>query len=105
MTSPSPQNSLIRVLGQYNLTLPKNAIEWRVCFDPGGHAGVTGTHGLHGTVTELITDGIVSWFLLGDHETLFFGHHGNFEPEPAPPSKRQPKPLKPELLAMMDDLD
>lgn len=105
----SASNSLIRVIGDYGVTLPRNAIEWRVCYNPQGSPGQPGQHILHGQVTQLVTDGIVSWFLLGDHQTIFFGHKANFEPDkeesdpslPKLPRKHISKPITdPKLIAL-----
>jgi hypothetical protein len=95
-----PNDKLIACLSEYQITLPRNAIEWRLCYAEGDEP-LIGEHILHGLVRCLMTDGVVAWFLLGDHETLFFGHLSNFESErlakeyipratkPKQPSKRQ----------------
>lgn len=99
-------NTVTSLMSRYGITLPRNAIEWRVAFNPEGTAGQPGIHILHGQVTELLTDGLVSWFLLGDHQTIFFGHKENFEPEIPEPKPRTfgPRPLSPKLqaLALLD---
>ena len=72
---PEPEDGqgLIDLLGRFNLTLPRNAIEWRV-------SGKSGTHTALGfTVKMLCTDGVVAWFLLGNGVTTMFGHLSNFE--------------------------
>lgn len=121
----SPNNPLISVLEEFGITLPANAVEWRVCGSklpavgahrdiatPVQHIGrfILGEHFLHGTVSMLATDGVVAWFLLGDHKTVFFGHVRNFKPEVEPkvftprPAASAPKgPTKRQLeLTEMD---
>lgn len=105
MQKATNQNSLIGLLSTYGLTLPRNAIEWRVCRNLEGQPGISGHHILHGLVTQLLTDGIVCWFLLGDHETLFFGHESNFVPAndqiERPARKHSSKPITdPKLIAL-----
>lgn len=106
----APQAPLLfQLLRQYSITLPQNAIEWRVCLNLEKEIGISGQHILHGLVTQLLTDGIVCWFLLGDHETLFFGHESNFEPAndqiERPARKHSSKPITdPRLIALaMED--
>lgn len=107
----NPNNPLISVLSEFGITLPANAVEWRVAgpklpavgehrdlCTPVQHLGrfVLGTHFLHGTVSMLATDGVVAWFLLGDHSTVFFGHVRNFVPQEEPKAFF-PRPKVPQL--------
>lgn len=73
-------NSLIAVLSQYNLTLPRNAHEWRVPSEPqsGYISGITNT-----SVKLLCTDGILGWFTWDDG-TVILGHMQYWEPSIEP---------------------
>jgi len=87
---PNDGYSILPVLERYNLTLPKNAIEWRVAMKHGSHSVYVGA------VTLLLTDGVLGWYLLGD-ETCFLGHLGNFtedEEEKAPSEAQGPRLAK-----------
>lgn len=68
-------NSLIRVLAQHNLTLPRNAHEWRVPPEPtsGYILGITSTE-----VTLLCTDGVLGWFAW-DNGQVILGHMQRWE--------------------------
>ncbi len=68
-------DSLVRIMTTYGITLPANAIEWRVKEAKGTLPA------FNYSVTLLVTDGILGWFLLGDGETLFYGHLAAFVPD------------------------
>lgn len=65
---------LMTILRQYNLTLPRNAMEWRTPTEPtsGYITGIT-----TGSVRLLCTDGIVAWFAHSD-DSILFGHTQHF---------------------------
>lgn len=72
------QDDLIGVMARYNLTLPRNAAEWRVAYGKDGQDVRGELRGIvTGEVRLLCTDGVVAWFVLGDGETVLFGHLGN----------------------------
>lgn len=72
------QNDLIRVMERYRLTLPRNAAEWRVAYGPNGSNIFGDMPGItNGKVRLLCTDGLMAWFLLGDGETVLWGHLAN----------------------------
>lgn len=101
---PRANFAFVKIIGHYGISLPKNAIEWRLCRNSDNEIGIVGNHSIHGLVTHLITDGIVSWFLLGDHETLFFGHASNFEPSvEEKPKAKGPRKLSQALLNLADE--
>lgn len=83
MTSSSRDDALISILRDFNLTLPRNAMEWRVPLEEtrGYIQGIT-----IGSVRLLCTDGIVAWFGHSDGSTLF-GHMQHFvaDREASPP--------------------
>lgn len=90
-------DSLIRVCAGFGLTLPKNAMEWRVPTKP-----ARGKLPSFNCEAELLcTDGIVAWFAVDGKP--FFGHLAAFAVN-APP-KAESKPSKAsalaELLAML----
>lgn len=67
---------ILTIMLRHGLTLPSNAIEWRA------KAYIKGAlTPLFSRVFLIATDGVVAWFLLGDRETLFFGHLSNFVEE------------------------
>ena len=70
----SRSDSLIRVCARFGLTLPKNAMEWRVPTEPA--RGKLSNFNME--VELLCTDGIVAWF--GTNDKPFFGHLAAFEP-------------------------
>lgn len=78
-SKPEPEDGqrVIDVMKRYAITLPANAIEWRVW------NGRKGSHPLFNTpIALLLTDGVVAWYLL-DSGVPFFGHLSNFtEDEP-----------------------
>ena len=93
---------------KYGITLPKNAIEWRVPPEPqsGYIRGITTC-----SISLLLTDGIVGWFAYDDGTTLF-GHMQHFERDKetkeriakasAGPRKHSKKPLNPNIQADID---
>lgn len=75
---PGDGAKLIEVMGRYALTLPRNAAEWRVAYGKDGQDVRGELRGIvMGEVRLLCTDGVVAWFVLGDGETVLFGHLGN----------------------------
>lgn len=63
--------ALMNILRNYNLVLPKNAVEWRATRNPNTHEFRKGSHKqLFSTLTLLCTDGVVAFALLGDNETI-----------------------------------
>jgi hypothetical protein len=97
---PGAGDSLMRMLEKFSLTLPANAIEWRV-------KNLVGRlPQFNKSVTLLLTDGIVAWFLLDD-QTPFFGHLAAFEERRASrekdmtPSIRKPKSKRQQILALL----
>lgn len=84
---PGDGQNLIDVMREFNITLPRNAAEWR-------RADARGTlPAFNHTVRVLATDGVVAWFLLGDGRTTFFGHLAAFVPEKKAQSEKQWKQL------------
>ncbi len=71
----SKDDAIVRVMTTYGITLPANAIEWRVKETKGTLPS------FNYSVMLLATDGILGWFLLGDGETLFYGHLKAFVPD------------------------
>lgn len=67
----SRDDALIRAVAQHGLTLPRNAVEWRVDSRKGT------LNGLNLCVRLICTDGVVAWALTGDERT-FFCHLSNF---------------------------
>lgn len=85
--------ALLSVMARHRITLPRNAIEWRVPVEKttGYIQGIT-----LGSVELLCTDGIVAWFGFSDGTTLF-GHMQHFVTDvkktysgPRKPSSTQP---------------
>jgi hypothetical protein len=69
----SRSDSLIRVCAKFGLTLPKNAMEWRVPTEP-----ARGKLPSFNCEAELLcTDGIVAWFAVNGKP--FFGHLAAFD--------------------------
>lgn len=101
LATEKPQ-TMIQLMAAYGLTLPSNAIEWRIQWDEVAKLPPRGKlKPLFAKVYCLATDGVVAWFLLADRATLFHGHLGNFERERAETTSRQPaaKASKPLLSA------
>ncbi len=74
------QDDLIRVMETYGLTLPRNAQEWRVSRDAHGERIKGELVGiLVGQVEVLCTDGLLAYFLLGNGETVIYGHLANLK--------------------------
>lgn len=96
----SRSDSLIRVCAEFGLTLPKNAMEWRVPTEP-----ARGKLSSFNCEAELLcTDGIVAWFAVNGKP--FFGHLAAFDAnkkESDAKSKSKPSKAKAfeELLAML----
>lgn len=101
------QDGLIDLMARYRLTLPRNAADWRRAYGKDG-ADVTGElPGIaSGKVKLLCTDGLLAWFLLGDGETVLWGHLANFvedKPDKQPREAgmgRQPRSAKGVALAL-----
>lgn len=93
-------DKLIRVCAEFGLTLPKNAMEWRVPTEP-----ARGKLPSFNCEAELLcTDGIVAWFAVNGKP--FFGHLAAFDAnkkESEAKSKSKPSKAKAfeELLAML----
>lgn len=82
-------DSLVAVLCQFNLTLPRNAHEWRVPPEPesGYILGVT-----HTSVRLLCTDGILGWFAWDDGSVIL-GHMQRWEKDEVPKEKKSKKKI------------
>lgn len=91
------KNSLIRILAEYNLTLPRNAHEWRVPVEPesGYILGVTTT-----SVKLLCTDGILGWFTWDDGQVIL-GHMQRWE---ADKEEKERKPALTKLSKLVDQI-
>lgn len=91
---------LIAVCAKWQLTLPRNAMEWRSPAKP-----TFGTLPSFNCEAELLcTDGIVAWFEVGGRP--FFGHLAAFEATPeektyAGPRKKSKAKRLEELLDML----
>jgi hypothetical protein len=101
---PEDGQSVLEVMKAFNLTLPSNAIQWRVARRSDGNGGsipfIPGTHPLYeGRVTALLTDGIVAFFAIGERldseSPIFFGHLANLTPDEPEKSERDGSPKKP----------
>lgn len=95
----SRDNFLIATLERYRFVLPANAIEWRAKRDRGTIPSLNLS-----SVTLLATDGIVAYFVLGDDETLFFGHLAAFEKDEAerPVAVKKERKLSPRQQLLAD---
>lgn len=73
--------SIPQLCERFNLTLPKNAIEWRTTWATERKDFPIGSHSqLYSSLKLLCTDGVVAWALLGDDETLVFIQLKSFIP-------------------------
>lgn len=91
------QDDLVGVLARYRITLrASGSADWRVTYGKNGERLLGELPGIVvGSVTCLCTDGLLAWFLLGDGETLLFGHWDNFaEAKKEPGERRAPKRAK-----------
>lgn len=107
--SDSRERKLLEILAEYNLVLPRNAIEWRVPAEPqsGYIKGITMC-----SISLLLTDGIVGWFAY-DNGTILFGHMQHFEKDKETkeriakagggPRKHKKKPLNPNIQKDIDE--
>lgn len=98
-TRASRDNFLIATLEQYRFVLPANAIEWRARRTKGSSPSLNLS-----SVTLLATDGIVAYFVLGDDETLFYGHLAAFEEDKAerPRAVKKERKLSPRQQLLAD---
>lgn len=102
-------NDIVDVLEAYGLTLPRNAIEWRVPRDSDNQLFYGKHTALRCHVTLLLTDGVVCWFLLGDGLTLLHGHLSNFDRERetrvayAGPRAKAPSQSRKRLLELVEE--
>lgn len=71
---PEDGQPLVDVLREHGLTLPKDAIAWRV------KSVVGNIPTLDLQCRLILTNGVVAWFILGNG-TPFFGHLDNFKPD------------------------
>lgn len=105
--SDAASTALMTVMQKHGFVIPaKRQAEWRAVNEKGSipSLGIS-------TAVLLATDGIVAYFLLGDDETLFFGHLAAFEPREARKdedgkSKSSKKPRKSSIdaaLALLAD--
>lgn len=89
------ENALMECMARYKLTLPRNQAEWRVACGPKGEdirGELVGI--LVGEVRVLCTDGLLAYFLLGDGETVVWGHLGNLVVRKEPRVAREGRPTK-----------
>lgn len=91
--------SLIGVLREHNLTLPRNAYEWRVPPEPeaGYIRGITQT-----SVRLLCTDGVLGWFAWDNGEVIL-GHMQHWEPL-REPKTRAGGPKATKLQKLVDQI-
>ena len=93
------ENALMDVMQKHKLTLPRNQAEWRVASGPDGEdlrGELVGI--LVGEVKVLCTDGLLAYFLLGDGETVVYGHLANLKAakrEDGGPRRADGKPKAP----------
>lgn len=99
---------LINLLAKHQLTLPRNAAEWRAVYLPDGTHPKGSLRGLNLLVHLLLTDGVTAWFITGDGSP-FYGHFSNFiadEPEAVEKVLKPKAPTKTQIkLAAAMNLD
>lgn len=92
---PEEGQLVIEIMRAHKLTLPTNAIEWRVPRTADGQP-LKGSHSVfEGTITVLLTDGVLAWCAIGLVEPgcpVFLGHLANLELDKP---ERETRPLTP----------